>query len=470
MQAKKLILTYWKWWFFAILPLVGTWIYGLFDLDEGFYAAVTREMINRGEWITPYYNGAPWFEKPILLYWLAKVTVMLFGDFGARLPSILCNLALYGLIAREVRTYLGDKAGWFTFAVISTSLLPIALGRMMMTDAALSLAISGALLSHFRASTTGNARARWMSGFWVGVGVLAKGPVAIILFATIAVITAWRIPELRQYARAGWVGFAIASGAVICSWYVPATLANGQPFIDEFLIRQNIGRFRGGDTAHQMPFFPFGWAFYPVVLALGMSPWILQIKQSWPSRTVREPLLQYCAWWAGIIFFFFYISSTKLLHYVLPVTPPLAIILGAYWAKTSAEDALPMPPRKMMIASVAMFCIANLGFFLAYRDTHATLHQAAKIAYEQGGKVMAYQFSRRANQSGLKLNETSHPSLQFYLHQPFITSDEPAALDRVDYEWLITRPDRLSESEIEQFKLEPVPLRDTKFLLFRRRP
>ena len=95
MQAKKLILTYWKWWFFAALPLVGTWLYGLFDLDEGFYAAVTREMIIRGEWITPYYNGAPWFEKPILLYWLAKVTVMVFGDFGARLPSILCNLAFY---------------------------------------------------------------------------------------------------------------------------------------------------------------------------------------------------------------------------------------------------------------------------------------------------------------------------------------------------------------------------------------
>src|SRR5262249_44035004 len=66
-------------WVFACLPLLGWWLTGLFDLDEGFYAAVTAEMNRRGEWITPYYNGQPWFEKPILLYWAAKPCVALFG-------------------------------------------------------------------------------------------------------------------------------------------------------------------------------------------------------------------------------------------------------------------------------------------------------------------------------------------------------------------------------------------------------
>ena len=69
---------------------------GLFDVDEGFYGAVAAEMNRRHEWITPFFNGHPWFEKPILLYWLAKPCMMLLGpDFGPRLPSVLCTVALF---------------------------------------------------------------------------------------------------------------------------------------------------------------------------------------------------------------------------------------------------------------------------------------------------------------------------------------------------------------------------------------
>jgi 4-amino-4-deoxy-L-arabinose transferase-like glycosyltransferase len=74
--------------FFACLPLFGWWMTGLFDVDEGFYGAVVAEMNRRHEWITPFFNGQPWFEKPILVYWLAKPCMMLFGpNFGPRLPA-----------------------------------------------------------------------------------------------------------------------------------------------------------------------------------------------------------------------------------------------------------------------------------------------------------------------------------------------------------------------------------------------
>ena len=53
----------------ALIPLLGFWAYGLFDMDEGFYASVTSAMLRRKDWLIPYYNGQPWFEKPILLYW-----------------------------------------------------------------------------------------------------------------------------------------------------------------------------------------------------------------------------------------------------------------------------------------------------------------------------------------------------------------------------------------------------------------
>ena len=62
-------------WLLAVLPFLGFWMYGLFDIDEGFYGAVVAEMNRRHEWLTPYYNGHPWFEKPILLYWVSKPLV-----------------------------------------------------------------------------------------------------------------------------------------------------------------------------------------------------------------------------------------------------------------------------------------------------------------------------------------------------------------------------------------------------------
>jgi len=86
--------------------MVGWWTYGLFDLDEGFYASVTGSMIRHHEWITPLYNGKPWFEKPILMYWLAKPSVMLFGtEVGPRLPSVLCTIALYAIDGVQVRVH-----------------------------------------------------------------------------------------------------------------------------------------------------------------------------------------------------------------------------------------------------------------------------------------------------------------------------------------------------------------------------
>ena len=92
----------------ACVPLFGWWMTGLFDLDEGFYGAVVAEMNLRGEWITPCYNGQPWFEKPILYYWSAALAfrVGLTNETAARLPSgIFALLATVGLAWAARRTY-----------------------------------------------------------------------------------------------------------------------------------------------------------------------------------------------------------------------------------------------------------------------------------------------------------------------------------------------------------------------------
>ncbi|HZH99303.1 MAG TPA: hypothetical protein VEX38_10055, partial [Fimbriimonadaceae bacterium] len=116
----------------AIFPLLGFWLYGLFDLDEGFYAAVSWEMMQRGEWITPYYNGNPWFEKPILLYWFAIPSISAFGEeVGPRLPAVLATVSLYGVCGIFLARCVSLTAGRLCVLILGSCLLLVGVGRMM---------------------------------------------------------------------------------------------------------------------------------------------------------------------------------------------------------------------------------------------------------------------------------------------------------------------------------------------------
>ena len=218
----------------AVVPLLGWWLTGLFDIDEGFYAAVVAEMNRRGEWITPFYNGQPWFEKPILAYWLAKPMLAIFGDMiGPRLPSVLSAIGCYLLVAWYARRRISEGAAAWSVAILGTSLLFIAVGRMMMTDMPLVLAFSAAMLT-FWESLVGNPRWRLLTAGLLGIAVLAKGPVALAFFVLIAGWTYYREPDLRPKFRGQWLLGTLILVAVIGSWYIPVYLANGQTFVQKF--------------------------------------------------------------------------------------------------------------------------------------------------------------------------------------------------------------------------------------------
>jgi 4-amino-4-deoxy-L-arabinose transferase-like glycosyltransferase len=398
-----------------MLPLVGWWTYGLFDLDEGFYAAIASEMNRRGEWITPFYNGKPWFEKPILLYWLAKPSIALFGDmFGPRLPSILATGLTIWMIASYLRKRQSEEFGAWGAVVYGTSLLVVATGRMMLTDPWLVLSLTGALLT-FWESLVGDKRWRLASAFFIGLGILAKGPVAGLLFALVAIVVYVRQGELRAAFRGYWLAGTLIVAAVVALWYVPAYLANGQVFVQKFLIEQNIGRFSGGDQAHTVG--PEGLLIYPLVLLVGMLPWTVSLfKRKSQERRIQEPFEDFLLVWFFVVFVFFSISGAKLPHYILPAAPPLAMYI-----------ALRMPRRLPGWGTVAwslgVWAFAQFGFSLYYYGGlglpgfHSEVHRLARYVRENaqpGDSVALYQLSRREKELGTgkpKIQETSHPSL-----------------------------------------------------------
>lgn len=459
--------------------MLGWWLTGLLDLDEGFYGAVGAEMNRRGEWITPFYNGRPWFEKPIMVYWLLKPSLLLGSDFGARLPSVLSHLATCGVLAWFANRRLRPGSGAMAALVYGSMLLPVALGRLLMTDAPLVLCTTVALVAYWESRE--RPRFLILCGAALGAGVLAKGPVALLLFASPMLYLAWRDPFWRIRAWAGIISLgllilvitgwmaagrfgygtgSIIAGAlvfgliaavvarfqevagkyhvtewglawgtlliVVASWYLPCYLANGDAFVQGFLIDQNFKRFTGGDAAHTLT-NPLAYlAYFPVVL-MGAGPWLVTMAtmrtrwrtgacDSTESRTDGDgprsyaPVSAFLTAWAISVFLFFTISGAKLPHYVLPLFPPLALLI----ADRLATDR-PRFERMGRGWCVGMAIFANFAFLAWYTQSgQSEAHRLARPLRTFEGTVATYQLSRRQKGQGtgrLKIQETSLPSL-----------------------------------------------------------
>lgn len=449
----------------SVVPLIGFWTYGLFDLDEGFYAAVVAEMNRRGEWITPYYMGQPWFEKPILLYWLAKPSVLVFGQsVGPRLPSVIATLCLYILCGLFLRKRVSGVAGRWSIAILASSLLIVGLGRMMMTDAPLTLLITGAFLSFYE-SLVGARSWRLVTALCLGLTVLDKGPVALPLFAALAIWTWIAEKPLRPAFRGYWLLGTLILVGTIGIWYVPAYLQNGHEFVQRFLIEQNLQRFGGGDEAHKVPLILWP-LYYPVVLLVGMLPWSLFAWKPWVQSLKGEstPLERYLGRWALVVLVFFTISGTKLPHYILPAMPPLGMLLAIRFAERRT-----LSWTSVAAVTVAVSVIVNVAFIGYYKvggfeelDSLAT-----QINQMVNGRtlVVSYQLARVKDAPGLGINETSAPSLAFYLDPRVELIEIPKgqsasagnALDSLSYAlkshqtddvFVLTRPQRITPEQL----------------------
>ena len=467
----------------AAVPLLGWWTYGLFDLDEGFYGAVTAEMNRRGEWITPLYNGQPWFEKPILLYWIAKPCLALFGAaFGPRLPSVLATLGAYALVGWFAKRHFDVATGVASILVMASSLLVVAMGRMMLTDPLLLLCLTGAVLT-FWESLVGDPRWRLLTALGLGFGVLAKGPVACILFVALAAITYWREPELRPKFKGQWFLGTIILILVVALWYVPAYLVDGHVFVQKFLIEQNVGRFTGGDQAHTVRGVA-GLFFYPVVILVAFAPWSVTLIKAWktPPTDGQSALRRYLTTWFLVVLVFFTAAGAKLPSYVLPLAPSVAILVGSYMA--AGWDELTV--KRLAYSGVWLLAIgifSQWGFASYYYGLrlgsltlpgfHAEVQRLAVYVRENAApsdQVAEYQMSRQQKELGTGkpiIQETSHPSTLLYLNRDVLDTDDwQQILNSRSKVWILTRWNRLTPAQLGEVRQVQTPFAQDLYRLY----
>ncbi len=433
-------------------------------------------MLARGDWIIPHYNGAPWFEKPILFYWLAAPCIAIFGeDIGPRLPSVLAALGLFAVMGRFVTRQLGPVVGRWTVIVLATSPVMAAVGRLMLVDALFTLVLSGSILLFFLSLE--RPRGRWLAGLLLGLAVLAKGPVAIVLLGGVGLGTAWILPHRRAAVFAWGPNLALlgCALAVVAVWYVPAYLQGGELFVQDFLIKQNVGRFTGGDLAHRVPWY-LHLPYYFLVLGFGMLPWSWRTTLGWPRRSeAGEPgadFVRYCAIWAGVVVLFFTVSGSKLPHYVIPAFVPLAVLAGRTF-ETRFFGFFAMAWGVALAVGLGI----GMGFYYD-RSGQREAHELLRWVRSQGGDLATYQLSRRQSDRGTgrpDIQETSLPSLSFYLGRPLRHAETFRELSELPTPvWVFTRQGRIVSGDIArlasrglQLEAVPTPVSNRHYLVFR---
>lgn len=316
----------------VVLGFIGTWV-PLFDLDEGAFLEATRELIDGGHWAATTLDGEPRYDKPILSYWLQAISLTLFGwlshlipiEVIGRLPSVIAG-ALWALVLGRFSAEISKKPalGVFVAFALVTTLGTLVISRAATADAVLNLWFALLFTDIARYIQKPDDSLRLRIFLWFALGILTKGPVAVIIpagaFALWVVISnQW---HLLWQALASFRAWALLI-AVLTPWLVGVYDAQGLAFFENFILRHNVERFSGnlhGHGGHPL--------YYVFVMPLVLLPYsglvmaiLLKVREYWACPVNRFALI-----WVGFVVMLVSFSGTQLPHYVLYSTAPLFVL------------------------------------------------------------------------------------------------------------------------------------------------
>ena len=339
----------------GFLLFYGLGAFGLLGADEPRYAQVAREMLDRGDWVTPMLNGKPWLEKPPLYYWQAMLAYRVgratsaandgVTEQSARFPgavdAALMIVAIYFFL-RRFRPGSELDAALITASCAGV----IGFGHAASTDMPLTATFTIALLAWYRWYE--NQRKTNLAIFYVclGLGTLAKGPVAPVLAAIILLLFAGAKRDWRTLLRTLWIPGLALFLLVALPWYVAVQMRNPD-FFRVFILEHNLTRFSTNVYHHPQPF----WFYLPVFLLAAM-PWTLwlimavveRLRLIWRERreaftSADDSWALFLLLWMIVPILFFSVSQSKLPGYILPGVPAAALLVTEYLAVRREQKA-----------------------------------------------------------------------------------------------------------------------------------
>ena len=348
---------------FTVLWFALLWGRPLYDPDEGRYAEIPREILTGGDWLIPHLDGLVYLEKPPLQYWLSALAQLSCGDSEgiARLWTGVFGYLTLVVVFGLARHLWGAAAAIRASLLLAGSVLFVLLGHQLTLDMTLCFWLVAGMACFIRAQTLdagGRAARAWMLGCWaaMALAVLTKGLIGVLIpGATLLIYVLWQRDWAllrRLEPAAGLVLFLV----IAAPWFVLASRANPE-FLRFFFIREHFQRFLTPIEERSEP-----WWFFIPVLIVGVLPWVTQALRAlggdWRASAPRgqfDPVR--LLWiWSVFVLLFFSASNAKLIPYILPALPTLALLA----ARPRAAGL-----RGHLVAGAALSAVFALGV-LAY--------------------------------------------------------------------------------------------------------
>jgi 4-amino-4-deoxy-L-arabinose transferase-like glycosyltransferase len=369
----------------AWLVLAAAWfailnVRPMFDPDEGRYAEIPREMAATGDWLTPRLDGLKYFEKPPLQYWATAAAYSAFGvsEWTSRLWTVGLAFACLPMVFGWTRRLYGRNAGLAAVVALCVSPYFGIVGHLDLLDAGFAFWLTGAVFAFTLAQTleVGSREERgWMLVAWVAaaLAILSKGIVVGVLTGASLIVYSCIERDIRPWKRLhAAVGVPLFL-LVAAPWFIAVSMRNPD-FPEFFFIHEHFARFL--TTVHQRV---EPWWFFLPPLLLGVLPWARglagAVVRAWRAAgpTPQFKPLRFLLIFAVFTLVFFSASGSKLAPYIQPMFPPLAAVVGVYFAERGGFL------RSVAVITASLISLVAVGVLIYSAIHNSFIPQAATV-------------------------------------------------------------------------------------------
>lgn len=350
----------------AIFALFMLFFYGintypLIDVDETRYVTMAREMLERKNWLTLYFNGEYFFEKPPLYFWILSFGFKILGVVSAFTARFFVALtALFGVFYTYyfVRKTVSYKIALVSAAILSTNLFYLLLSHIAILDMFLSVFIMSSIFSGFLTLYVKEENKKyfwWLAYLFSGLAVMTKGIPGVAIPAMTLFFGFWATKNLKELFKPAYIFSGILILFLITApWHFIMLKIHGSDFYNMYIIKHHLARFiDSASLGRKKPFL-----FYVPIIFAAVFPWtfilvaylvkaINNLNKKLKSNILKTFLVKesnldiitvFCWIYVGVTFMFFSVASTKLPTYILPLLAPMSILLGGYWSQYLWEN------------------------------------------------------------------------------------------------------------------------------------
>lgn len=416
-----------------LIRLLAMWVIPLTDNTEARYAEIARKMLETGNWVTLWHDyGIPFWAKPPLSTWLSAAGMSLFGvnPLAARLPALLLSLAVLWLVADAARQRLGREAALASSLILAGSLLFFGAAGTVMTDPALMFCVALSQLAFWHAMQGRGKHWDYLFFAGLGLGLLAKGPLAIVLVGMpIFVWTLLRNDWKALWQRLPWITGSLLMLAIALPWYLLAEYRT-PGFLNYFIMGEHVSRFLDpgwkGDKYGYAHATPRGmiWLYWLGAIfpwSLAMLVWLARHgRRMLQSSADQDGWRLYMLLWSLMTLLFFSISGNIIFPYPLPMLPGCALLFATLWhGERQPQQASSLP--WLALASGLLLLLA-VGLQWTQGQRYFRTQQAVIAAWQQQhpapDSTLVFWDSRREF------------SAEFYSQGKVRTTDKPAVLQQ----------------------------------------